>query len=79
MHLSVIVALMSVGLIAGCGGMEEDIQDAEVTGQDFTQCWNRCVATHQGCLQNATTPDAKAFCDKKFNFCVDRCESGTAR
>ncbi|NOK16162.1 hypothetical protein [Corallococcus carmarthensis] len=79
MRLSVIAALLSVGFFAGCGGMEEEPQDAEVTGQNFTQCWNQCVATHQGCLQAATTPDAKAFCDKKFNFCVDRCESGTVR
>jgi hypothetical protein len=78
MRLSVIAALLSVGLFAGCGGVELEAQEAEVTAMAPPPCERACMTLYNHCMRNATTPEQQAWCVEDQDLCYQGCYPGAA-
>lgn len=72
MRLAILVGLMSVGLLAGCGGMEPDAE-APVQAMRPPPCEYACELARNYCLRNAPTPEAVEACWADYNLCASDC------
>ncbi len=75
MRLSFIAALLSVGLFAGCGGVEQEAQEEEVTAALAPPpCERICIPLYNRCTRSATTPEQQAQCGQDLDDCLRGCD-----
>jgi hypothetical protein len=74
MRRAIIAGLLSVGLFAGCGGVEPESRDVEALGP--TPCEAACIALYKGCMRQAPVdPDA---CLLEQRDCYNGCAGAVA-
>ncbi|NPC75445.1 hypothetical protein HPP05_37455 [Corallococcus exiguus] len=78
MRLSFIAALLSVGFFAGCGGVEQEAQEAEVTAMAPPPCERACITMYNACMRTATTSEQQAWCAEDEFDCFQGCALGAA-
>ncbi|NPD27270.1 MULTISPECIES: hypothetical protein [Corallococcus] len=78
MRLSFIAALLSVGFFAGCGGVVQEAQEAEVTAMAPPPCERACITLYNHCMRTATTPEQQAWCVEDQDLCFQGCDLGAA-
>lgn len=71
----VMSALLVAGLVAGCGGLEEDAESrgepaaGEVQAQDISACEQNCFNAFRVCTYDATTPEDGEACAQELADC----------
>ncbi|RKH38901.1 hypothetical protein D7X12_25000 [Corallococcus sicarius] len=70
--MAILVGLMSVGLLAGCGGTEADAE-APVQAMRPPPCEYACELARNYCLRNAPTAEAAAACHAEYDLCTSEC------
>ncbi|RKH08756.1 hypothetical protein D7Y13_27000 [Corallococcus praedator] len=81
MRMTLLLGLLSVGLLAACGGVEPEAQDSDVTGQALRPppCEFRCDLLHELCINEAGTREAQALCDSQRAECKLACAAPAAQ
>ncbi|MCY1039806.1 hypothetical protein OV208_00640 [Corallococcus sp. bb12-1] len=79
MRMTLLLGLLSVGLLAACGGVEPEAQDSDVTGQALPPCELACVGSYNSCMRRATTLAAEDACLERRLLCFDGCGAGAVQ
>lgn len=82
MRMAIIAGLTAVGLLAGCGGVEEmneagrlDEQGQVEQGVTRLECTTECERLYYQCIYQpqGPKPTPKYVCDNYFSFCISQC------
>ncbi|RKG84294.1 hypothetical protein [Corallococcus terminator] len=79
MRMTLLLGLLSVGLLAACGGVEPEARDSDVTGQALPPCEQACFVAYNSCMRRAPTQEAQALCLERMAGCYQICEGGAAK
>ncbi|RYZ38688.1 MAG: hypothetical protein EOO71_22980 [Myxococcaceae bacterium] len=79
MRMTLLLGLLSVGLLAACGGVEPEAQDSDVTGQALPPCEQACFVAYNNCMRRAPTQEAQALCLERMDGCYQICEGAAAK
>ena len=71
-----ILGVLVVGLLAGCGGVEEVESEQDISAQALPPCQQACVNGYQYCRTRTTTPIEQ--CAAERNACLEECLEGGA-
>ncbi|RKH08113.1 hypothetical protein D7V97_20450 [Corallococcus sp. CA053C] len=78
--MAIMVGLMSVGLLVGCGGVDPEAQAPDETAAAEPvqamrppPCEYACDLALNACRRNAPTPEAAEACQADYFDCLSQC------